>query len=234
MSVTIDQIEREALASHQKHRQLTMREAETIGLVLVELLCDDSCSDEATLKYLARLLTPQLYRDIVDERNLNRRCGYLLCSDPPERIRDPFAMDTVTRKFMWENNPYVYLSQYCSKYHFRCSQFYEVQLSDDPLFTRTGVHLVRDPLRDEQDKYTVRLFEELVRERATAEDIKALVTGVSRLQLKNGDGASGRPSSDSISTSSISVSDELSNWLAEVKIVEHSEPHILGDLADTG
>lgn len=176
---TIQDIQQIALGSYQKHRQLSIHEAEMISLEIIGLLCDSYCHDEDTLKYIARLITTDVYMDLIDERNLNKKCGYPLCNKAPERIRDPFNMDDVTRKFLWENNPYAYLSRYCSKFHFRCSQFFRLQLSDEALFARTGIHLIDKHVHDskgddltnlnaiQEEKYKITLFEEFLREKAS-------------------------------------------------------------------
>lgn len=212
------------LRPFQQHRQLSIKEGEVVSLEVLTLLCDDFCEDEATLKYLARLMTPEIYADLVDERNLNQRCGYPLCSGAPERIRDPFALDQVTKQFLWENNPYAYLSKYCSKFHFRCSQFYQIQLSEEALFARTGVHLIEDTddmKRSQDSKFNVTLFEELLREKASEEDIKTLVAGLKKLGIDT----SNVPEEDS---DDLEV--DLTKWLEQIKIVENADPPMMGDL----
>lgn len=212
------------LKPFQQHRQLSIREGEVLSLEVLTLLCDDYCEDEETLKYLARLLTPEIYADLVDERNLNHRCGYPLCDGAPERIRDPFSIDQVTKQFLWENNPYAYLSKYCNKFHFRCSQFYQVQLSEEAMFARTGAHLIEDTVdmkKTQDDKFNVTLFEELLREKASEEDIKSLVAGLKRLGLDTS-------ATEEEGDEQLEV--DLTKWLEQIKIVENSDPPFLGDL----
>lgn len=226
MITTIDDIQNVVLKPFQNHRQLSIREAETISLELIGILCDSSCDDEETLKYLARFLTQETYQDLIDERNLNKLCGYPLCSKPPERVRDPFSVNDNTKRFMWDNNPYAYLSTYCSKFHFRCSQFYRVQLSEEALFARTGVHLVHQN-QDEREKvasqYKITLFEELLREKSSEEDVKSLVAGLKKLGIQSGGNLE-------LSEDEQQTQDDLSKWMSEIKIVETDEPSVLGDL----
>lgn len=222
---TIQDIQNVALRPFQNHRQLSMREAETLSLELVGLLCDSYCKNGETLKYVARFLTQDSYQDILDERNLNKMCGYPMCGKAPERVRDPFSISDSTKRFLWENNPYAYLSTYCSKFHFRCSQFYQVQLSDEALFARTGVHLIRQSVEEEakiDEKYAITLFEELLREKASEDDVKSLILGLKRLGIQSSEGES--------SDNDQHMQDDLSKWLSEIKIVENNEPSILGDL----
>lgn len=224
MIITISDIQDVVLRPFQNHRQLSMREAETISLELIGILCDSSCKNEETLKYLARLFTQDTYQDLIDERNLNKMCGYPLCAQPPERVRDPFSVNDTTKRFLWDNNPYAYLSTYCSKFHFRCSQFYRVQLSEEALFARTGVHLVQQSQEERQSvesMYKITLFEELLREKSSEEDLESLIAGLKKLGLQSGD--SGVPETDQ------QTQDDISKWLSEIKIVETEEPSILGD-----
>lgn len=220
---SIEDIQEMALKDHQMHRQLSMREAEMISMALLELFCDSYCIDEESLKYLGKFLTPELYHDLMDERNLNKKCGYPSCNASPERIRDPFSMDINTRKFLWENNPYAYLSAYCGKFHFKCSQFYQMQLSEDALFSRTGIHLYSSLSNMENtdsnmQEYNVTLFEELLREKTSEEDIKSLIAGLKGLGIQ------------SESENQEEFETDLTKWMHEIKIVEVEKPHELGDL----
>lgn len=239
MVVTIKDIEATVLAPFQKHRQLSIKESETLTLELLALLCDDGVDHGNTLKYIVRLITPDTYDDLIEERNLNDLCGYPLCNRPPERnthqkenivhhgnagVMASQQHDEIIKKFLWENNPYAYLSKFCSKFHFRCSQFYEVQLNDDALFSRTGIHLITDTLKQGDDEaYNVTLFEDLLREKSSEEDIKSLIVGLKKLGLHSGSEENG-DSEDKL------LEDELSKWLSEIKIVENENPPLLGDL----
>lgn len=227
---TVGSVQEEILKSFQKHKQLTVKEAEEISLELIDALCDSYCQDEVTLQYLSMFFTPHMYQDLLDERNLNKKCGYPMCNRSPERIRDPFGVDDNTKKFLWENNPYAYLSIYCSKFHFRCSQFFQVQLSDESLFARTGVHLVNQSIQEQEqlnEKYGVILFEQLLREKASENDMKSLIAGLRRLGIKNDNDNGTRNGEDQFET-------DLSKWLSDIKIVEHQEPKLLGDLENDG
>lgn len=227
----IQDIQREVLTPYQKHRQLSMKEAQSTSLDILTLLCDGQISDEDTLKWLARLITPEAYMDLMDERNLNKLCGYPMCQHPPERERDPFEMSPTTKQFLWENNPYAYLSRFCSKFHFRCSQFYQVQLSEDALFSRTGIHLINDTLQIDNsinEKYAIELMEVLLRNKATDEEIKNIVLGVNKLELVSGetrnteDGRNGE-------IKNVTSAEDLSQWLQEFKIIENDKPSVIDD-----
>lgn len=227
----IQDIQKEVLTPYQKHRQLSMKEAQSISLDILTLLCDAQISDEDTLKWLARLMTPETYMDLMDERNLNKLCGYPMCQHAPERERDPFSMSETTKKFLWENNPYAYLSRFCSKFHFRCSQFYQVQLSEDALFSRTGIHLINDTLQTDNsvnEKYGIELMEVLLRNKATEEEIKNIVLGVNKLDLATGDTEYTEESRNG-EIRNVTSPEDLSQWLQDFKIIENDKPSIIDD-----
>ncbi|CCF56524.1 hypothetical protein KAFR_0B02260 [Kazachstania africana CBS 2517] len=222
-SVSVQTIHEKVLKPFQKHRQLSIRESELLILELLELLCDTALEDELSLKYIARFLTPETYSDLVEERNINNRCGYPLCTKSPERSRIK-TNNAKIENFLLENNPYAYLSMYCNKFHFRCSQFYQLQLSDEALFTRVGIHLIVDTIPKQGEENTVTLFEELLRERATNEDIKSLISSLKKLGLQGHEGDANKENEDEI------LEQELSKWLGEINIVENENPDVLGDL----
>ncbi|SMN21701.1 similar to Saccharomyces cerevisiae YER139C RTR1 CTD phosphatase [Maudiozyma saulgeensis] len=246
MVVSLKNIQDEVLKPFQNHRQLSIKESETLTLDLLALLCDDEIENGNTLKYLAKLITPTTYDDLIEERNLNHLCGYPLCNRPPERnvhhsestlhhgntgVMSSHQNDAIIKRFLWENNPYAYLSKFCSKFHFRCSQFYQVQLDENALFSRTGIHLINDTLKNKENNenenentaYQVTLFEDLLREKSTEEDVKSLIIGLKKLGLHNSSGET-ELSEDKL------LEDELSQWLSDIKIVENNNPPLMGDL----
>lgn len=221
----IKDLQRNILIPYQKHRQLSMKEAQSLTLDILSILCDGQVKDEDTLIWLAKFLTPDTYSDLMDERNLNKLCGYPMCHASPERERDPFEMSKVTKQFLWENNPYAYLSRFCSKYHFRCSQFYQVQLSDDALFSRTGIHLINDSMSTNiklNDKYNVELMEAMLRNKATDEEFKRIVLGMKRLGLDGSDQATNK-------SNTATTPEDLAKWFEDFKIVENEKPTIIDD-----
>lgn len=244
MTITLQKIQEEVLKPFQNHRQLSIKESETLTLELLALLCDDEVDNGTTLKYLAKLITPTTYDDLIEERNLNHLCGYPMCGRAPERnVQENIASlhhgnsgvmsshhnDALIKKFLWENNPYAYLSKFCSKFHFRCSQFYQVQLNENALFSRTGIHLINDTLKSktpsnvESDEYQVTLFEDLLREKTSEEDVRSLIVGLKKLGLHN-------TTEETANKEDKLLEDELSQWLSDIKIVENANPPLLGDL----
>lgn len=230
---SIQDLQKIVLTPFQKHRQLSMREAQSLTLEILSTLCDGRVSDEDTLRWLAKFMTPESYMDLMDERNLNKLCGYPMCQHSPERERDPFEMSPETKQFMWENNPYAYLSRFCSKFHFRCSQFYQVQLSDDALFSRTGIHLINDTLHINDNivfKYNIQLMEALLRNKATDEEIKNIVLGVGKLELgTNGAPGTNKEGGRNSEIANVTSPEDLSKWLQDFKIIENDKPSIIDD-----
>lgn len=202
---TVDEIKNEVLSPYMSHRQLSMKEAESLTLSLLELLTVTDIKDPATMKYLARFLTKQSYSELIQERNIVKRCGYPLCQKSQGRIRDPF-IDQKVATFLRQNNPYAYLSEYCSKAHFRCSQFFHFQLTEDSLFTRVGVHL-----DDYQPAIDIQLLEEMI---AKESDVKQMIKGISDLNL---------------AAEEDEIEKDISDMLADIKIVENPKPSIIGD-----
>lgn len=254
-SITTETVNEKVLSNFQKHRQLTMRESEFLTLELLTLLCDSHVSDPKTLKYLARFLTPEAYDDLIEERNINNLCGYPLCRKPPERNKNDKSYhtsrsdvahsytvshqhDAIIQRFLWENNPYAYLSKYCSKVHYRSSQLYQIQLSDEALFARTGIHLLNNTLRQDvnENEYSIMLYEDLLREKAESDghetDIKAVIKGIKKLGFQD----NGDSNANSIQNSEESriLEEQLSKWLEDIKIVEDQNPSIIGDYGKVG
>lgn len=205
---TIEEIKEVVLKPYTNHRQLTIREVETISINLIDLLITKDVKDARTMKYISRFLTKQDYADLVQERNLVKRCGYPLCSKSQARVRDPFA-DVQMTNFLRQNNPYAYLTEYCTKAHFRCSQFYQFRLSDEALFARVGVHL-----DDYEPPSEIQLLEEVL---ARESDVKQMIRGMTDLKLADDD-------------SREEMERDISDMLADIKIVEINEPNIIGDL----
>ncbi|CDO95897.1 unnamed protein product [Kluyveromyces dobzhanskii CBS 2104] len=205
---TVEEIEETILKPYRNHRQLAIREVETIGINLIDLLITKDVHDARTMKYIARFLTKQDYTDLVQERNLVKRCGYPLCSKSQARVRDPFANVQMTN-FLRQNNPYAYLTEYCTKAHFRCSQFYQFQLSDEALFARVGVHL-----DDYLPSNEMQLLEEVL---ARESDVKQMIRGMTDLKLAEDD-------------SKEEMEKDMIDMLAEIKIVEINDPCSIGDL----
>ncbi|SCU83611.1 LAME_0C05842g1_1 [Lachancea meyersii CBS 8951] len=219
---SVEDIKRLVLKPFQNHRQLSIKEADTLSLEILDLLSQSDCKDQSTLKYLANFLTVETYHDLIEERNLNKKCGYPLCNRCQNRIRDPYGGNATANRFLQQNNPYAYLSHYCSKFHYRCSQFYEVQLTNEALFVRIGVHLDDKIQGDVPKLQSVSLLEELIQgEELEEQNLISIVSGIGKLNIQSEEGAHGDEKEE--------LEKDLSGWLSQIKIVENKDPHPMGD-----
>jgi len=124
-----------------------------LHLLITELLIDHYV-ELPLLKFLSRFLLQQVYDDIIEERNIEHYCGYVLCDQAPSHQVRKLSSGTndydVSTKFQISNRkpsiilPNTYLSQYCCKEHYQASLFYRNQLSNEALFTRKSI-LIASP-----------------------------------------------------------------------------------------
>ncbi|OBA21753.1 hypothetical protein METBIDRAFT_32214 [Metschnikowia bicuspidata var. bicuspidata NRRL YB-4993] len=136
------------LGAVSSHDLLSPAEASLLQLKIAELLLDYSV-DVSLLKFLSRFLTPQLYDELVEEKNIEHQCGYLVCGQLPKRqVRRASSVDgahEMATKFRIYNRkpsiilPNTYSSQYCCKDHYQASLFYRNQLSLESLISRKGI-----------------------------------------------------------------------------------------------
>lgn len=142
----------EAFLSHLEpfgnKETLSPMEASQLLLKIAELALDNTV-DTNLLKFFSRFFTQQSYDELVEERNIEHQCGYLLCdSAPKHQVRRLShlggCMETATRYQIWNRKPSMilpntYLSQYCRKEHYQASLFYRNQLSQEALFARKNI-----------------------------------------------------------------------------------------------
>lgn len=197
---TVEYIKLNVLGPYQSHKQLSFKEANFLSLELIDLLSQTECKDISTLKFVSRFFTKAVYGDLIDERNINKKCGYPLCDQRQGRVRDLYENSLVS-DFLRQNSPYKYLTSFCSKYHFKCSQFYQVQLSDEGLFGRVGVHL------DGFQGKNVIVLEEAS---ATNVDMKSIIRDLETLYIagKSPDSSDG-------------LQKDFIEWVDNMKIVEN-------------
>lgn len=166
--ITITFIRNVILLSHQLHEQLSLAEARMIDSAVVSVLTESYCEDEQTLKYLARLLSPMSYMDIIRARTGNKICGYPLCHE--RAAENSF-------------NGFSTYSMYCSNFHSKCSLYLMRQLSQTPLHERVGVHLTSYTNLDLVDTYSVRLLEEFVVNKTPIDTVNSLITSFKGLEF---------------------------------------------------
>lgn len=117
----------------------TPADAQRIQLAIAEAMVDSYASPQL-LKFLGRFLTQQTYDEVVEERNIEHECGYLICNRSPLSTRQssPSKYQIYNRKPSMVL-PNTYLSQYCCKEHYQALIFYRNQLLNEALFLRKGV-----------------------------------------------------------------------------------------------
>ncbi|CCE82606.1 Piso0_002338 [Millerozyma farinosa CBS 7064] len=131
---------------------LTPADCSNISLIITELMIDNR-ADLGLMKYLSRFLTQQSYDEIVEEKNIEHKCGYILCNNSPKQhiygsdraTNYGITANQASTKFQIYNRkpsmilPNTYLSQYCCKDHYQASLFYKNQLSNEAIFIRKGI-----------------------------------------------------------------------------------------------
>lgn len=78
----------DVLAPYANAEQLLPQDASIIELLVTELLTDYYV-DLTILKFLSRFFTPQSYDEMVEERNIEHLCGYIVCQLSPRKTRRP-------------------------------------------------------------------------------------------------------------------------------------------------
>ncbi|KAI8096607.1 Rtr1/RPAP2 family-domain-containing protein [Halteromyces radiatus] len=84
------------------------------------------------LQKAAFWLQPQTYDEIVEERCVQSICGYPLCSRPPQQQQSRYRISLSQRKVFDQSE----LASYCSLPCLQKSKYYNMQLSEDPVWIR--------------------------------------------------------------------------------------------------
>ncbi|KAF8933389.1 RNA polymerase II associated protein 2 [Haplosporangium gracile] len=103
---------------------------ETMVLQWQEVLLDPVT--EETLGEAANRIKQSHYREIIEERNTAKLCGYPLCARSPRDIKGKFRISLQERKVF----DISVLKQYCSSTCLTASRWLEGQLTEDPLYLR--------------------------------------------------------------------------------------------------
>ncbi|KAF9332497.1 RNA polymerase II associated protein 2 [Linnemannia elongata] len=103
---------------------------ETMVLQWQEVLLDPVT--EETLGEAANRIKQSHYREIIEERNIAKLCGYPLCAKSPRDIKGKFRISLQERKVF----DISVLKQYCSSTCLTASRWLEGQLTEDPLYLR--------------------------------------------------------------------------------------------------
>ncbi|CAK9440185.1 uncharacterized protein LODBEIA_P42850 [Lodderomyces beijingensis] len=138
---------------------LSPAESIQLTLLITEILVDNHI-DFKLLKFLSRYFTQQSFDDVIEERNIEHQCGYVLCNNQPKSLVRRLSLNSngtttaqlsdfgaSTRYQIYNRKPSIilpntYLSQFCCKEHYQASTFYRNQLSNEALFTRKNITVI--------------------------------------------------------------------------------------------
>lgn len=101
-----------------------------------------SDKDIKFVKKALRLFQPSDFNSLIEERNINRKCGYTLCSNP-NKLQNSTAKYVIVRSRGKSNDPWKYvdrklLERWCSDDCAKRALYMQVQLDDEPAWERAG------------------------------------------------------------------------------------------------
>lgn len=217
----------ELLLPYASKSPLTPLDALRMQLYITELLVDHFV-DFPLLKFLSRFLTQQALDEIIEERNIEHQCGYLVCGASPRHLsrrlsHSSSGVSPLSPTFQIYNRkpslilPNTYLSQYCCKAHYQALIFFRNQLSNELVFARENIlsappFSMDQPLSWYENNITC-LEEVLERHRQLRSQGKSLADVVNMMS-----GLSVSSDASSADTS------ELARLIEDFEIIEHENP----------
>lgn len=230
------------LEPFNNHELLTPLECSKLSLVIVELLVDHFV-DFRLLKFLSRFLTQELYDELVEERNIEHECGYIMCNQSPKSLVRRLSMNSngitqassvndpgASTKYQIYNRkpsmilPNTFLSQYCCKEHYQASIFYRNQLSNEAIFSRKDIMTTPPFPMNKVNWYeniitcleeVIAKHRELKQHGKSISEVIAMMNGLSVSDLENNE-----------------INEEtnrLIRLIEDFEIVEKDEPNFQGD-----
>ncbi len=97
---------------------------------------------------LLKFFQPSDYDSLIQERNINGKCGFALCPRP-RRLENTKASFRIIRKKGLQIIPRAQLEQFCSEDCAKRALYVKVQLDDQPAWMRAPRHNVQPVLFDE-------------------------------------------------------------------------------------
>lgn len=230
------------LEPFNNHELLTPLECSKLSLIIVELLVDHYV-DFPLLKFLSRFLTQELYDELVEERNIEHECGYIVCNQSPKSLVRRLSMNSnaftqassandpgASTKYQIYNRkpsmilPNTYLSQYCCKDHYQASIFYRNQLSNEAIFSRKDIMTIPPFPMDRMNWYensitcleeVIAKHKELKQHGKSISEVIAMMNGLSVSDLENNE--------------LHEETNKLIKLIEDFEIVEKEEPNFHGD-----
>ncbi|XP_043941608.1 putative RNA polymerase II subunit B1 CTD phosphatase RPAP2 isoform X2 [Protopterus annectens] len=126
-------------------------ELEKKAVCIVERLLEENITEDFLLD-CGKFITPEHYRDAVEERFLIKRCGYPVCQTKLEQVlKQKFKISTKTNRVY----DITERKMFCSNFCYRASKYFEAQVPKSPLWIREEenghsgkqVKLLDDPIK---------------------------------------------------------------------------------------
>ncbi|KAL8908588.1 MAG: hypothetical protein Q9171_005385 [Xanthocarpia ochracea] len=134
------------LALHHAHRIQYRKDIESLIHMSIETLLElptsanispsqPSCADRRTVEEALKPFQPSDYDSLIEERNINHKCGYVLCSreNRKQNTRSRYRIVTGRDFRVIESKE---LERWCSDECGRMALYLRVQLSEEPAWTR--------------------------------------------------------------------------------------------------
>ncbi|CAI5760564.1 unnamed protein product [Candida verbasci] len=170
------------LSDYHGKETMTSKESSNLQIIIVELLIDNTISDFKLFKFLSRYLTLQFYNEIIEERNIEHKCGYFMCNNTNSNQlynRKPSMVLPMT----WKN-------KYCCKEHYQSSIFYEKQLGNEMIMLRDGI-FTTEPFPENKPLYyenNITCLEEIINEQnKTGKSLSEIIELMSGLTIEKKD-----------------------------------------------
>ncbi|KAI9732553.1 MAG: hypothetical protein M1834_003888 [Cirrosporium novae-zelandiae] len=121
-----------------------------------------SPEDIMSAKRCLNLFTPQDYDGLIEERNIDHKCGYIFCTRPPNKENTKGKFRIITgrgRSGDLKVVPTKQLERWCSEECGKRALYVRVQLSEEPAWLRGGEDIEQEH-SFEDDGYEVKFMDE--------------------------------------------------------------------------
>jgi RNA polymerase II-associated protein 2 len=150
--------------------------------------------DADQVKALLQPFQPTDYDALIQERNIDGRCGYVLCPRPQRSEGTTAKYRIVKDKDLGHGAFKVVdradLEKWCSDICGKCALYLRLQLSETPAWERRAGHHSQLELYDDKDEDSTKQPEKT--------DVRTLVQDLGKLALERGDKGSGSFRSDTL------------------------------------
>jgi len=162
-----------------------------------DLSSSNPAPDDATqFQQLVRLFQPGDYDNLIEERNIQGRCGYALCPDPRRSYKGGGEFKFVNKgRADFSIVRRAELEQWCSEKCARRALYIKVQLNETPAWERIGLPDLPIELLEEDHEAESNPAAELARDlsQLTLEQKRKAAQDSAALALERGDEGNARP-----------------------------------------